>query len=129
MTRLMRPRSSTIRSNSIKTLPLVHRWKRTRRAGAYWRGCLGAALLAGAAALTVVTASPAAADRDHGRTNVVRIVQTSGGPVIANSAGMTLYVFVNDLLTTAPSACIGDCRNDWPPTDAGAGQGARGRRH
>ena len=30
--------------------------------------------------LTVVAATPAAADRDHGPTNVVRIVQTSGGP-------------------------------------------------
>ena len=114
MTRLMRPRSSTTRSKGIETRPLVHRWKRTRPARAYWRGCLGAALLADASALTMVIATPAAA-RDRGPTNVVRIVQTSGGPVIANSAGMTLYVFVNDLLTTAPSACIGDCRNDWPP--------------
>jgi predicted lipoprotein with Yx(FWY)xxD motif len=75
-------------------------------------------VLAGASVLTVVVAVPAAADRDHGPTDVVRIVQTPGGPVIANGAGMTLYVFVNDLLTTAPSACIGDCRNDWPPAMA-----------
>jgi len=54
----------------------------------------------------------------HGPTNVVKIVETSGGPVIANGAGMTLYVFVNDLLTKAPSACIGDCKNDWPPAMA-----------
>ena len=87
-------------------------------ARAYWRGCLGAALLAGPAALTVVAAAPAAADSDHGPTSVVKIVQTSGGPVIANGAGMTLYVFVDDLLTTAPSACTGDCRNDWPPAMA-----------
>ena len=59
-----------------------------------------------------------AATKEHGPTNVVKVVQTAGGPVIANGAGMTLYVFVNDLLTTAPSACIGDCRNDWPPAMA-----------
>ena len=56
-----------------------------------------------------------AATKEHGPTNQVKVVQTAGGPVIANGAGMTLYVFVDDLLTTAPSACIGDCRNDWPP--------------
>ena len=38
--------------------------------------------------------------------------------MIANSAGMTLYVFVDDLLTNAPSACVGDCHNDWPPAFA-----------
>ena len=51
----------------------------------------------------------------HGPTSEVKIVQTPYGRVIANGAGMTLYVFVDDLLTTAPSACIEDCHNDWPP--------------
>jgi predicted lipoprotein with Yx(FWY)xxD motif len=46
---------------------------------------------------------------------VIKVIQTSAGPVIANGAGMTLYVFVDDLLTRAPSACVGDCMNDWPP--------------
>jgi predicted lipoprotein with Yx(FWY)xxD motif len=100
------------------TYPRTRRRVGAQVVRASWRGLLGAAVLAGASALTVITSAPAAADRDHGPTNVVRIVQTSGGPVIANSAGMTLYVFVNDLLTTAPSACIGDCRNDWPPAIA-----------
>jgi predicted lipoprotein with Yx(FWY)xxD motif len=100
------------------TYPRTRRRVGAQVVRASWRGLLGAAVLAGASALTVITSAPAAADRDHGPTNVVRIVQTSGGPVIANSAGMTLYVFVNDLLTTAPSACIGDCRNDWPPAMA-----------
>jgi predicted lipoprotein with Yx(FWY)xxD motif len=49
----------------------------------------------------------------HGPTDVVRVMQATGGPVIANGAGMALYVFVDDLLTSAPSACTGDCRNDW----------------
>jgi predicted lipoprotein with Yx(FWY)xxD motif len=67
----------------------------------------------------LMLAHPAsAATEEHGPTNVVKVVQTAGGPVIANGAGMTLYVFVDDLLTTAPSACIGDCRNDWPPAMA-----------
>lgn len=82
-----------------------------------WKRCLGALVLTGAF-LLVITAAPAAADKEHGPTNVVKIVQTSGGPVIANGAGMTLYVFVDDLLTKAPSACTGDCRNDWPPAMA-----------
>ena len=54
---------------------------------------------------------------------MIKIVQTPQGRVIANGAGMTLYVFVDDLLTKAPSACVGDCRNDWPPALA------RGRVH
>jgi predicted lipoprotein with Yx(FWY)xxD motif len=45
-------------------------------------------------------------------------LQTSDGPVIANAQGMTLYVYVDDLLTSAPSACIDDCHNDWPPAFA-----------
>ena len=45
----------------------------------------------------------------------VRVVDTSSGPVLADADGMTLYVFVDDLLTKAPSACTGDCTNDWPP--------------
>ena len=62
-------------------------------------------------------ASPgsAAGSASHGPTSVVRVVHTPAGPVIANGAGMTLYVFVDDLLTRSPSACVGDCINDWPP--------------
>jgi predicted lipoprotein with Yx(FWY)xxD motif len=60
-------------------------------------------------------ASPAKATSDHGPATVVKVVRTPQGPVIANGAGMTLYVFVDDLLSPNASACIGDCRNDWPP--------------
>jgi predicted lipoprotein with Yx(FWY)xxD motif len=51
----------------------------------------------------------------------VEVVHTAAGPVLADGDGdgdgdgMTLYVFVDDLLTSRPSACTGDCTNDWPP--------------
>ena len=83
--------------------------------------------LAVAAAFLAPSGAGGATESHHGPTSVVKVVQTSGGPVIANGAGMTLYVFVNDLLTTAPSACTGDCQNDWPPAMArGAVHVARG---
>jgi predicted lipoprotein with Yx(FWY)xxD motif len=66
-------------------------------------------------ALAAVPAPWAGAASVHGPTNEVQIVDTQSGPLIANGAGMTLYVFVDDLLTGAPSACVGDCRNDWTP--------------
>lgn len=34
---------------------------------------------------------------------------------MADGNGRTLYVYVDDLLTKASSACTGDCANDWPP--------------
>jgi predicted lipoprotein with Yx(FWY)xxD motif len=46
---------------------------------------------------------------------IVRVVQTSWGPVLATASGRTLYIFVDDLLTRAPSACTGDCTHDWVP--------------
>ena len=33
----------------------------------------------------------------------------------STESGKTLYVYVEDLLTKASSACTGDCANDWPP--------------
>ena len=62
--------------------------------------------------------TPAGAASDHGPTSVVKVIRTDQGPVIANGAGMTLYVFVDDLVTRGSSACVGDCRNDWPPAMA-----------
>jgi predicted lipoprotein with Yx(FWY)xxD motif len=73
------------------------------------------AVLVPAVLLSVDPNQAGAASRLHGPTDVVKIVRTPEGRVIANGAGMTLYVFVDDLLTRAPSACVGDCRNDWPP--------------
>lgn len=57
-----------------------------------------------------VEASPARAKKTE-----VKIEQTRWGPVLANAKGLTLYVYVDDLLTKASSACTGDCANDWPP--------------
>lgn len=82
-------------------------WRVTTLAAFVAIGTLGAVL--------IVSAPDASADARHGPTDVVKIVKTPQGRVIANGAGMTLYVFVDDLLTRAPSACVGDCRNDWPP--------------
>jgi predicted lipoprotein with Yx(FWY)xxD motif len=66
-------------------------------------------------ATTATTASAASATT---ATTIVGVVQTRWGPVLTTGAGRTLYVFVDDLLTRAPSACTGDCANDWVPTPA-----------
>lgn len=80
------------------------------------RTALVALTVLGALVTTLIFPAPdATADARHGPTDVIKIVQTPRGRVIANGAGMTLYVFVDDLLTKSPSACVGDCRNDWPP--------------
>ena len=49
---------------------------------------------------------------------IVRVVRTSSGAVLGTGSGLTLYVFVDDLLTKAPSACTGDCAHDWVPLPA-----------
>ena len=112
-------RASTTRSSISGTPGVQGRWRSTDRLRR-----LGALILSGASVAAVISATTtaeamtSAAAKDHAPTSVVKIVQTSGGPVIANGAGMTLYVFVNDLLTKAPSVCTSDCRNDWPPAMA-----------
>ncbi len=64
-------------------------------------------------------------------TTIVRVVRTASGPVLGTASGRTLYVFVDDLLTRAPSACTGDCAHDWVPMPAVAritvGNGVSGR--
>ncbi len=67
-------------------------------------------------ATTVATAS--GTSRASSAT-IVRVVRTSAGPVLGTASGRTLYVFVDDLLTKAPSACTGDCAHDWVPMPAG----------
>jgi predicted lipoprotein with Yx(FWY)xxD motif len=42
----------------------------------------------------------------------------SGG-VLANPAGMTLYVFDRDTAGSGKSACNGPCATNWPPFMAG----------
>jgi predicted lipoprotein with Yx(FWY)xxD motif len=80
--------------------------------------CATVALITAVTVPVLIGPTPTDAAWVHGPTSEVKIVQTPSGRVIANGAGMTLYVFVDDLLTTAPSACVGDCHNDWPPAFA-----------
>ena len=66
-------------------------------------------------ATTVITAR---ATSGAPSPTIVKVVRTSSGPVLAAASGRTLYVFVDDLLTRAPSACTGDCAHDWVPMPA-----------
>ena len=82
------------------------------------RTALIALCFASVAGTGLAGTSSAQALTRHGPTSQVRIVRTPDGPVIANAQGMTLYVYVDDLLTAAASACVGDCDNDWWPAFA-----------
>jgi predicted lipoprotein with Yx(FWY)xxD motif len=72
-------------------------------------------LMAMGVILLLVPAGNVGASPSHAHPTKIEVVRTRSGPVLADGAGRTLYVFVNDLLTTSPSACTGDCANDWPP--------------
>lgn len=89
---------------------------------------VGALLMIGAGPLTAAVAG--ASGRAAQRT-VIEVVRTSSGPLLAAGDGRTLYVFVDDLLTKAPSACTGDCAHDWVPMPASGsitvGKGVTGR--
>ena len=65
---------------------------------------------------TTVTTAGASGQSTPG--TLIRVQQTSSGPVLSTRSGQTLYVFVDDLLTKAPSACTGDCAHDWVPMRA-----------
>jgi predicted lipoprotein with Yx(FWY)xxD motif len=65
--------------------------------------------------MLLLTPAAAGASSSHAHVTEVKIEQTRWGPVLADGKGMTLYVYVDDLLTKASSACVGDCANDWPP--------------
>ena len=69
--------------------------------------------------MLVATVDKASATSRITSVTVVRVMRTSSGPVLATRSGRTLYVFVDDLLTRAPSACTGDCTHDWVPMQAG----------
>ena len=43
---------------------------------------------------------------------LVNTRETSAGPIVVNSAGMTLYAFLND--TEGESSCTGECLANWP---------------
>ncbi len=66
----------------------------------------------------LLRADGAAASGSHRSGTFVGVVRTPAGPVLGTEAGRTLYVFVDDLLTKAPSACTGDCAHDWVPMPA-----------
>ncbi len=68
-----------------------------------------------AAGLTLLLVCTSTGPAGATSTPTLRVVNTPTGSVVADAAGRTLYVFVDDLLTRAPSACTGDCANDWPP--------------
>ena len=65
--------------------------------------------------LLLIPAAIAGAAPGHAHQTEVKIERTRWGPVLTNGAGRTLYVYVDDLLTKASSACAGDCANDWLP--------------
>jgi predicted lipoprotein with Yx(FWY)xxD motif len=44
--------------------------------------------------------------------SLVNTRETSAGPIIVDSTGMTLYAFLND--TDGESTCTGDCLANWP---------------
>ena len=51
----------------------------------------------------------------HGPTYEVKVMDVNGlGPVLANSQGITLYLFENDR-RGSPSRCYGICAVQWPP--------------
>ncbi len=66
------------------------------------------------AAASALLALAPVATQNHGHPDV-ESANTPSGPILADRSGATLYVFVDDLLTKAPSACTGDCENDWHP--------------
>ena len=65
--------------------------------------------------LLLIPAATVGASSRHTRETVIKIERTRWGPVLEDGNGKTLYVYVEDLLTKASSACTGDCANDWPP--------------
>ena len=58
---------------------------------------------------------------------IVRVVRTSAGPVLGTASGRTLYVFVDDLLTRAPSACTATAPTTGYRCQRAAIQGRRRR--
>jgi predicted lipoprotein with Yx(FWY)xxD motif len=50
--------------------------------------------------------------------------ETSAGPTLIDSQGMTLYTFDSD--TEGKSNCTGGCASNWPPAEAAASDAASG---
>jgi len=75
-------------------------------------------LVAIGAVLVLTTNTSAVTASATTSATIVKVVRTSSGPILATASGRTLYVFVDDLLTRAPSSCTGDCTHDWIPMPA-----------
>ena len=73
------------------------------------------AIAAFAAAALLATAGMARAEEDYGP---LQVVEASGGKVLADEKGMTLYTFDKD--EAGKSNCTGQCAQNWPPAMAPA---------
>ena len=62
-----------------------------------------------AAAFSVLALGPVSAVAEV----PVRTAESSMGPVLTDSKGMTLYIFDKD--SDGKSACYGKCATNWPP--------------
>ncbi len=51
--------------------------------------------------------------------DAIQIRETSAGNVLANAAGMTLYIYTRDVPNV--SNCYGGCATNWPPAFPTAG--------
>ena len=72
-------------------------------------------LLLASAALALL-AGPALAD--HHMAKAIKTATISGGEVLTNASGMTLYTFDKD--AEGVSNCAGECAAKWPPMPATA---------
>lgn len=77
-------------------------------------------LLAGAALIASFTVAQA----DHHMAKAIKTMDTASGSVLADSKGMTLYIFDKD--TAGVSNCNGGCAVNWPPLAATAQSEADG---
>mgnify|MGYP000226702468 FL=1 len=78
-------------------------------------------ILAGAAALALLTMPTLAEDMAHG---AVKTADIGGKTVLTDANGMTLYIFDKD--SAGVTNCYDKCAANWPPLAADAGAMAEG---
>src|SRR5260370_38091233 len=71
----------------------------------------------GAALILLLVAASASAQQSSSMPSEVKTENTNAGPVLADTKGMTLYIFDRDT-TADKSACNGQCAQNWPPVMA-----------
>jgi predicted lipoprotein with Yx(FWY)xxD motif len=71
----------------------------------------------GAALILLLVAANASAQQSSSMPSGVKTENTSAGPVLADTKGMTFYIFDRDT-TADKSACNGQCAQNWPPVMA-----------